>query len=423
MTMLSKRIAAGLALCAGLLVSAAAALVVAAEPELVKPAAPDAGNTVPPGPATPISWKKIKLSDKFYCEGASFGDFNHDGKMDIVSGPYWYEGPDFSPEKKHAYTEVKAFDPKEYSENFFAWSYDFNHDGWDDIMIYGFPGKDASWYENPKAKDGTWTRHKVFDVVDNESPAFVDVNGDGKPDIVCNSGGYFGYATADWSDAAKPWTFHKVSAKGNWQRFTHGMGYGDVNGDGKVDLLLHEGWWEQPAKLDGDPEWKYHKADFGPGGAQMYVYDVNGDGRNDVITSLQAHGFGLVWFEQGADGSFNKHLIMGDKAEQNPYGVKFGQLHAVELVDIDGDGLKDIVTGKRWWAHGATGDVEPNAPAVVYWFQLVRKDGKAEFIPHRIDDDSGVGTQVTVGDVNGDKRPDIVVGNKKGTFVILQQGK
>jgi hypothetical protein len=160
----------------------------------------------------------------------------------------------------------------------------------------------------------------------------------------------------------------------------------------------------------------------------MWVYDVNGDGKNDVITSLQAHGYGLAWFEQKADGSFERHLIMGDKPEQNPYGVKFSQLHAVDLVDIDGDGLKDIVTGKRYWAHGAAGDQEPGAPAVVYWFQLTRKAGPdgaktAEFVPHLIDDDSGVGTQVMAGDVNGDKRPDIVVGNKKGTFVLLQQGK
>jgi hypothetical protein len=401
-------------------------------PELVKPAAPSA-NGVAPGAPSDIKWKKIKLSNKFFCEGASFGDFNHDGKMDIVSGPYWYEGPDFSPEKRRTYsTDTKPYDPKEYSKNFFAFTYDFNGDGWDDILIYGFPGEDASWYQNPgpqsNEKDAPWARHKVLDVVDNESPTFTDIDGDGRPDIVCNNGGYLGYATADWKDPAKPWTFHKISEKKGWQRFTHGLGYGDVNGDGKPDLLLHEGWWEQPASLQGDPEWKFHKADFGPGGAQMYVYDVNGDGKNDVITSLQAHGYGLAWFEQKSDGNFERHLIIGDKPEQNPYGVKFSQLHAVDLIDIDGDGLKDIVTGKRYWAHGAAGDQEPGAPAVVYWFQLVRKTGPdgaktAEFVPHLIDDDSGVGTQVVAGDVNGDKRPDIVVGNKKGTFVLLQQGK
>ena len=88
---------------------------------------------------------------------------------------------------------------------------------------------------------------------------------------------------------------------------------------------------------------------------------------------------------------------------------------------MDGDGLKDIVTGKRFWAHGNHGDPEPNAPAVLYWFKLVRHpDKQVDFIPHPIDNDSGVGTQVVAADINGDKFPDLVVGNKKGTFVHLQ---
>lgn len=394
--------------------------------DLLKPVDPNAKPVQ--HPRSSIAFKKIVLSKDFYGEGAAIGDFNHDGKMDVVSGPFWYEGPDFKPEKRHAYypPAAKPFDTHKYSDNFFAFTYDFNGDGWDDILIYGFPGTDASWYENPKdpTSDKPWTRHKVLDVVDNESPGFVDINGDGKPDILCTQGGYIGYATADWKDPARPWTFHKISAKGGWAKFTHGLGSGDVNGDGKTDILLHEGWWEQPAKLEGDAEWKFHKADFGPGGAQMHVYDVNGDGRNDVITSLQAHGYGLAWFEQKADGSFEKHLIMGQKPEENAQGAVFTQLHAVDVVDIDGDGLKDIVTGKRFYAH-AGGDAEwdnPNVP--LYWFKLVRKDGgKVEWIANEIDNDSGVGTQVTVGDVNGDKHPDIVVGNKKGTFVFIQQPK
>src|SRR5436190_7393838 len=226
------------------------------------------------------SFKQIQLSDKFWCEGANFGDFNHDAKMDIVSGPYWYEGPEFK--KRHEYypamqtfkkknadgqeTTIEGFEgalgkKNTYSDNFFAFTYDFNKDGWDDILIYGFPGEDASWYENPKGKaaaDGTehWVRHKVFDVVDNESPTFGDLTGDGKPEIIFHSKGYLGYAGPDWSDPAKPWTFHRISPKGGWQRFTHGYGYGDVNGDGKMDILEATGWWEQPKSLKGDPEWK-----------------------------------------------------------------------------------------------------------------------------------------------------------------------
>lgn len=369
-----------------------------------------------------IKWKKIVLSDKFYSEGANFGDFNHDGKMDVVAGPYWYEGPDFSPTKRHEYMPVRSFKPdNDYSKNFFAFVYDFNGDGWDDILIIGFPGEDASWYENPKGKEGHWVRHKVFNSVDNESPTFGDLLGNGKPVIVCSTAGRLGYVQPDWSDPAKPWTFHAISPKEDYQRFTHGLGFGDVNGDGKNDVLVARGWYEQPASLEGDPLWKFHPANFGSGGAQMYVYDVNGDGRPDVITSLAAHGYGLAWFEQRPDGTFDQHLIMGSKPEDNPQGVKFSEPHALDLVDISGDGLKDIVTGKRYFAHGSHGDVEPLAPAVLYWFELRRDDGKVRWIAHLIDDDSGVGTQVVARRIDGQKVPSIVVGNKKGTFVFVPQ--
>jgi hypothetical protein len=267
----------------------------------------------------------------------------------------------------------------------------------------------------------------VFEVVDNESPTWGDLTGDRKPEIIFHSGGYLGYATPDWSDPAKPWTFHKISPKGNWQRFTHGYGFGDVNGDGKKDILEATGWWEQPKSLEGDPEWVKHPAKFGSGGAQMYSYDVNGDGLNDVITSIEAHGYGLSWFEQvreGANITFKEHRFMDRKPEQNKYGVKFSQPHAVDLIDMDGDGLKDIVTGKRFWAHGSEGDAEPGAPAVLYWFKLVRNPDKTvDWVPHLIDNDSGIGTQVVAGDLNGDKLPDVVVGNKKGTFVHIHSAK
>jgi hypothetical protein len=379
--------------------------------------------------ATPEpTWKKLVLSKDFYCEGATYGDFNKDGKTDIASGPYWYEGPDFK--TKHEIYGPKTIDPHQYSENFLAFAYDFNNDGYPDLLVVGFPGKESWWFENPKGKDGQWTRHTVIDVTDNESPAFGDLTGDGKPELICMSKGQFGYAEPDWQHPDHMWKWHPVSGKPDKRffRFTHGLGFGDVNGDGKADLLETKGWWEQPKEGAGSGDWKFHEYQFGApthGTSQMYAYDVNGDGLNDVVCALEAHGYGLAWFEQvknGGEITFKKHLIMGEKPEQNKQGVVFSQLHAVDLVDVDGDGLKDIVTGKRWWAHGPKGDPGSDQPAVLYWFQLVRNSDKSvDFVAHKIDDDSGVGTQVIAADVNGDGKADVIVGNKKGTFVFLNK--
>jgi len=367
------------------------------------------------------TFDKIVLNELFFSEGANFGDFNKDGKMDIVAGPFWYAGPDFKEKKE--YYPGKPYDKGAYSDNFFAFTYDFNADGWTDILIYGFPGKDASWFENPQGKDGHWARHKILDVVDNESPQFEDITGDGKPEILCTTGGFMGYAEADWTDAKKPWTFKNISVKGGWQKFTHGIGIGDVDGDGKKDMLDAAGWWKQPSDLKSTEPWVKKNVPLGKGGAQMIVYDVDGDGKNDIVTSIEAHGWGLAWFKQNADGSFTQNLIMGSKPEENAYGLKFSQMHAVDLVDMDGDGVKDIVTGKRHWAHGAKGDPEPQAPAVLYWFKTVRKDGAVSFVPYQIDNDSGVGTQVVTGDLNGDGLADVIVGNKRGVFAFIHKKK
>jgi hypothetical protein len=390
------------------------------------------------------TFTRIQLSDQFWSEGANFGDLNNDGVHDIISGPWWWEGPDFKTRHEY-YPATTTFQLKlgpmttvtvpgfegtlgkenKYSNNFFAWAFDFNTDGWNDILIIGFPGQDTSWFENPKGKDGHWVRHKIFDQTDNESPTFADLTGDGKPELVCITRGQYGYAEPDWSDPTKPWTFHAISPNNKYGNFTHGMGLGDVNGDGRLDLLEKDGWWEHPLSLAGDPVWRLHAQPMGTGGSQMYAYDVNGDGLNDIITALAAHEFGLAWYEQFREGSeirFREHIVMNKAPTDNAYGVKFSEIHAIALVDMDGDGLKDLVTGKRFWSHGRTGDPDRNDAAVLYWFKLARNaDKSVDFIPYLIDNESGVGTQVVAGDINGDGLPDIVVGNKRGTFVHLHQ--
>jgi hypothetical protein len=391
-------------------------------------------------PAQAQSFSRKQVINDFWAEGAAVGDFNKDGIPDLAYGPFWFEGPDYK--KEHAFYPATATwqltkpdgtveilpgfmgakSPKNgYSDNFLAYTHDFNKDGWDDILVIGFPGKETFWYENPKGVEGPWAKHLVLASVDNESPGFVTVTADGRKGLVCSSGGFLGFAMPVEGKPNEPWAWHPISPKGPWQKFTHGIGVGDLNGDGRPDLLEARGWWEQPASLDGNPEWAFHEVLFGKGGAQMLVTDVNGDGLADVITSIQAHGYGVAWFEQTRENGvtgWNKHMIVGEKPEETPHHTVFSQPHALALADINGDGLPDLVCGKRFWAHGPSGDPEPNAPAVLFWFELKRNGKQAEFIPHQIDDDSGVGTQVTVAPLGSDRKLGIVVGNKKGLFTF-----
>ena len=122
-----------------------------------------------------------KLDGQFVAEGAGVGDFNKDGVPDIAAGPWWFAGPSFA--ERHEIYPPKPFDPRGYSDNFFCWGHDFNADGWDDVLVYGFPGQDASWFENPQGREGPWPRHRVLAQVDNESPTFADIDGDYDKDV------------------------------------------------------------------------------------------------------------------------------------------------------------------------------------------------------------------------------------------------
>jgi hypothetical protein len=408
----------------------------------------------------PPTFVKRTLSKDFVAEGCCVADFDRDGHRDVSAGRYVWFGPDFTTRISFAPPRMNSDGTSRepyradtgYSDYFEQFAYDFTGDGWSDILVYSWPGSDASVFVNPGATaaasrvDAAWKRHAIFDVADGESPDLVDVTGDGKPELLAFTGGQFGFAEIDWSNPLAKARFRAISAKSPESdraihKYTHGYGAGDVNGDGRIDILTSGGWYEQPAKsspkdssTDSDSHadapvdlpWKFHPANFGEGGAQMYAFDVNGDGRADVITSIKAHGYGLSWFEQNADGSFTERVILGrtaaDNADDAAAGKGFSQLHALRIEDMNGDGLPDIVTGKRRWAHGPMGDEDPMAPPILAWFETVRDasaPGGARFVQHRIDDDSGVGTQFWTGLLDGDDRPDVVVSNKHGVFVFI----
>jgi hypothetical protein len=398
-----------------------------------------------------VAFDKQTLTERFVAEGCAVADFDRDGHADITAGTTIWYGPDFArtteftpPADNPSGPSKTPYDPaRGYSDYFLAFAHDFTGDGWSEILVYGLPGEPAHVFVNPQGRAGHWQKQVIFDVADGESPGLVDMTGDGRPELLVHSsdlvkppeakgkaGGQLGFAAIDWAEPLTKARFHPITPRSpendeKYFRYTHGYGAGDVNGDGRTDLLTKDGWFEQPA----DPAaaiWPFHPGPFAPadarGGAQMLVTDANGDGRSDVVTSYDAHGCGLGWFEQRPDGSFTEHRIMGAAPEENDRRVTFSQLHALALADIDGDGLQDVVTGKRRWAHGITGDVDPNAPPVLYWFRLERDGaGGARYVAEKIDDDSGVGTQVTVADLNADGKPDVIVANKRGVFAFRQK--
>jgi hypothetical protein len=367
------------------------------------------------------SFERIQLTDRYYSEGINAADINGDGHKDAIHGPFWFAGPDFQT-KKLIY-QAAPQNREGYANNFFSWPHDFNKDGLVDVFTAGFPGTPAFVYQNPgkEGQEAPWPKHQVFDWVSNESPQFVNLVGDATPELVCTRDGYFGYAEINPANGLEPWNFYYISDRIAPEKFGHGLGVGDVNGDGRLDVLMKDGWFEQPEDLT-QGHWTLHKAVFAQrGGAEMFAYDVDGDGDNDVITSLAAHEYGLAWHEQTPQG-FKEHLIMGDRPGLNRYGVYFSELHSVQLADMDGDGLKDIITGKTYWSHHKKSHGWDDG-AVVYWFKLVRGQDGVDWLPMKADGESGVGRQLVIQDVNGDKRPDILTGGMKGAHVLIHRVK
>ena len=370
-------------------------------------------------------WESHQLHDEFFAEGASFGDIDGDGSGDLVSGPYWWKGPSFK--QRFEIYEPKAFGVRTYSDNFFSHVHDVDGDGDQDVFVFGFPGKEGRLYLNSghPEKNKHWKMSVVADQISHESPSFVDIVPGGLPEIVCSRGRAFGYYEAG-DRPSRPWIWNAVSEVGETvMKFGHGLGTGDLDGDGDLDVIDRFSWWENPGRATKSP-WAKHvwvEEKYERGGAQVHVHDIDGDGMNDIVTSLNGHGYGLAWFRQidakAGELQFERHDIMGTASVQNPYGVAFSQLHGVALRDIDGDGLKDIVTGKRWYAHNGK-DVGGNQEAVLYWFQCVRENGKTSFVPRMIDNNSGVGVDVLVADLNGDSRLDVVSSNKKGVTLHFQ---
>ena len=359
-----------------------------------------------------VQFRKITITKDFVSEGVAIGDVNHDGKLDVMAGSFWFESPHWI---RHNITSPKIFFPDTtFSNSFLDFSMDVNQDGWIDLIRIGYPGEEAVWYENPKNASGYWKEHPIYRHVGNESPALVDIDGDGRPDLLCNDPikkiMIWIKSPVDKGDTL--WKVYTISHDSTLatNRYTHGLGFGHMNLDGRRDVIITKGWWEMP-KDPKQPDWTFHPADLGEDAAQMYAIDIDGDGDMDLISS-SAHNYGIWWHEQVIDDQGQIHF------QHHEISKEFSETHGLVMTDINGDGFPDLVTGKRYFAHNGK-DPGGYEPAVLYWFEL--KPGRPPvWIPHLIDDDSGVGLLPVVTDINRDGLPDIITANKKGVYIFEQ---
>ncbi|MEO9894582.1 VCBS repeat-containing protein [Aurantibacter sp.] len=356
---------------------------------------------------TSTDFRKTVITRDFISEGVAAADLNRDGLTDVIAGYYWFEAPYWV---RHEMAPSRRYNPREeYCESFLNMTMDVDLDGWEDVIIIGYPGTPAIWLKNPMNKTEVWKKHIIANGVGiaNESPAFIDIDGDGRLDILCGDVDekQIVWLQAPLKNGETEWSRFALSTKNvpGTERFSHGIGYGDINNDGADDVVIADGWFE--GKIDRKSgDWKFHATPISEPCSHMQILDVNGDGANDVV-SASAHKLGVWWHEKRGN-SFETHLISETTT----------QTHSSIMVDLNGDGNKDFVTGKRFLAHNGNDPGDEDAP-ILFWTEFTPKT-VPYYKEHFIDADSGAGLNIAIADMNKDEKPDIVIASKNGVFVL-----
>ncbi len=356
-----------------------------------------------------IKFAKQQIASESYESVAVF-DVNGDGQLDIVSGAYWYVGPEFV--DRFYIGEIVRHG--EYWDDFFTQPMDVNEDGHMDFITGGWFSKNIRWFENP-GDNSPWKEHFIDEPGNVETARGWDIDNDGHLEIIPNNPNQplkFYKLERDDNGKSKG-TFFKVDVADSQD---HGLGFGDVNGDGRGDIIVSKGWLESPENiLTG--KWTFHSEfDFGSASVPILVVDVNGDSKNDLIVG-QAHGYGFDWYEQTLDESGKRNWV------KHAIDPDHSQYHTMEWIDLDGNGSMELVTGKRYRAHNGK-DPGGKDQIGLYYFKWNGKSFDKHTIAYGpLGEGKGTGIQFSVVDLNGSGHKDIVVAGKDGLYVFYNGGK